>query len=518
MADESGFTFAAAAESRAPGAVVWTAPNLVRVPVGASFASNPDGSAQASQLLLVDAPVGLIPDNALVKGIRVRTYLDISNPTREFPDSFSTVQLTKNGVLVGQNRAAFPDDYKQNVLGTADRYVFGTPAALWEATWTAGEINEVLGVALALSIPGGQVAYVASVEFSVAYQPVVDLTLPVVEGFGEGFPLEVVAGASPALALGTGAGDAQPLAVVSAIGRWTHEISVAPLRKALTSKISWSETKPADTDLVVQTRIGDGPWQEAVNGGPLPGFEAEEDLEGKALGLRVTLTTAALPATPRFGNLQISAAGAVGLTQGFFRNALTGHLTPLSQGVAADDGDDTFDKFVPNPVSVAIYDSPDIDTGFDDRVRVWADVQAQLGPGEAGLVQTRRFISYRKEGEGFTDFTPLTIEEAELRFARARLEMAPGEAAAFVKQFTPTVDLLERRVTRTIQVAPGGTDIVFDPPFHRLPGVEITPAAVAGVPRFGAWENRTMVSVRLHVYDGANVSVGGEATYTITGV
>lgn len=511
---DSGWHFAASAISdSAVGTLVWIKPGDVTQTGGEASAHNTSGDPRTTHYLRAEAPAALVPAGSTILGIELRAFFYIQPGA----DVFSEVRLTKAGAIGTVNRAASPSEFEE--LPFHDRFVFGGAADLWGEAWTAEELNDGLGAVLQTEVADDADAHLKSVEFRVHYDPPPAMTMGLVEGRGEGRTPGLRAGSRLTLPVSEGVAQGLAPALISAFARWlSPPYSLDPLRIALSSVIAWDETLPADTAVTVETRIGDGPWQEAVNGQSVPGLAAEADLQGKALAVRVTLTTTALPATPRFGNLQITAAGALGLSQGFTRNPLTGDLIPNSQALAVDEGEETFNHFVFNPVARSIYDAPEQDIGFDDRVRVWAGVQSELGPGEAGLVETRGFVAHRTEAGSFGAMAPLTIEEATLRFARSRLELGNTGAVALLSQFTPTIDLLERRVTRTIQVAAGGSAVVFDAPFHRLPGVEISPAAVGGVPRFGGWENLTANGVTLHVFDGANVSVGGEATYTITGV
>src|SRR3546814_4905135 len=193
------------------------------------------------------------------------------------------------------------------------------------------------------------------------------------------------------------------------ISDWSSDVCSSDLR---------DETIVGGTAVAVQARGKDenggaGPWSAVENGGDLDPLLEAGDLGGQSLNVQVTLTTTALPATPRFANLSIEASGAYGLSQGFARNPLTGHLSPLSEGMPADDSDDsedddTFDDFVLQPVAESIYDAEEIDIGFDDRARLWAGVDSITGPGEGGLVDVTRYVAHRTAAEELPAMSVLT--------------------------------------------------------------------------------------------------------------
>lgn len=64
------------------------------------------------------------------------------------------------------------------------------------------------------------------------------------------------------------------------------------------------------------------------------------------------------------------------------------------------------------------YDAPEADIGFDDRARLWAEVDSITGPGEGGLVDVTTFVAHRSEAEELPPMHALTTEEAELHSSR----------------------------------------------------------------------------------------------------
>ena len=154
----------------------------------------------------------------------------------------------------------------------------------------------------------------------------------------------------------------------------------------------------------------------------------------------------------------------------------TGVLVPESQNLA--DGDDwaTFDSFVPNPVAEAIYQAPEVDVGFDDTVRVFADLQSALGPGEtSGLADPAFEIDHRLDGAAYDGFEPWSLGNVTARFVTSRIVLDTAKGVAKVTGFAPTVDLKERgEAAGSVPIAPGGTLIAFARRFHLTPMVAVS--------------------------------------------
>jgi hypothetical protein len=82
-----------------------------------------------------------------------------------------------------------------------------------------------------------------------------------------------------------------------------------------TSEISWQATEPTDTSLKVETSLSTdsgetwGAWQQATNGGSIPGIVADMDLSNAKLKTRATLETEDTSVTPALNNLTINLTG-----------------------------------------------------------------------------------------------------------------------------------------------------------------------------------------------------------------
>lgn len=198
-----------------------------------------------------------------------------------------------------------------------------------------------------------------------------------------------------------------------------------------------------------------------------------------------------------------------GTLSGFVRHH-TGRLVPDSRNLASADGWETFDRFVPNPVATAIYEAPEIDLGFDAaQVRVWADIQSVLGPGETtGVAAPRLEIDLRNEAGTYRGFTPWTVGTAAFRRLKARIVAGTADGLAVVTAVSVVADVAEREERgENVTVAPGGTSITFAQRFHKIPNVQVTPDGTS--PRIPVKRNVTESGFDVQLFDAAGTDVGG---------
>lgn len=93
--------------------------------------------------------------------------------------------------------------------------------------------------------------------------------------------------------------------------RTSPPLDLSPVSSATGSSISWNATTPAGTGIVVETSLdGGGTWRRATKGGTIPGIDPGDNLAGKGLLVRQTLSTAAGTATPLLHDLTVRVEGA----------------------------------------------------------------------------------------------------------------------------------------------------------------------------------------------------------------
>lgn len=206
----------------------------------------------------------------------------------------------------------------------------------------------------------------------------------------------------------------------------------------------------------------------------------------------------------------------LGTTSGFVRH-WTGKLMIDSTELAnARDNDDVFDNYVVAPVSSASYEAPAIDLGFDaDGVRVWAEIDSVLGPGEtAGVADPSLSIDYRDDAVAFDGFEDWVSGKADFRHMKAKITVDTSKGLPVVTGFSPVCDVQERTETGTVTVAIGGTVVTFAQRFHSPPVVQVT---ADGADRVGFISGVTETGFTYEIYDQSGTDQGGQGGWTAIG-
>ncbi len=195
----------------------------------------------------------------------------------------------------------------------------------------------------------------------------------------------------------------------------------------------------------------------------------------------------------------------------------TGVLIPESTAVAADLGWELFDSFVPSPVETCSYESPEIDLDTDvGRARLWAAIDAVLGPGESGSADPTLEVKYRTEGGSYGEWTAWSVGVVAARYVKMRVTMIPATGAAFLRDFVATVDVAPQTETLgPVSVPAGGGAVTFSQEFYTPPKVfpQVVDASSALYPIPSA---TTKTGCTMHVYDTAGASVGGTIVAQVT--
>jgi len=89
--------------------------------------------------------------------------------------------------------------------------------------------------------------------------------------------------------------------------RISSPLNLDPVGIVESTSISWEATVPASTSLTVETSLDGGvTWQTATNGGSIPGISPGDNLEGKTLLVRQTLSTSDTTVTPQLHSLTVT--------------------------------------------------------------------------------------------------------------------------------------------------------------------------------------------------------------------
>jgi len=178
--------------------------------------------------------------------------------------------------------------------------------------------------------------------------------------------------------------------------------------------------------------------------------------------------------------------------------------------------------FVPGAVATSTYDSPVIDTGAVDQIRLWATIAAGLGPGGLGNVNTSLLVDWSSDNITWQGvWRPWSVGTVTARYAKFRLLQDNSDGACVVTGFIPTADVSSKTDTGAgtasaspVTVASGGTAITFSQPFHAIPNVQTT---AMGVGMTGATAvNITTTGCTLHGWTGSTDS-GGSVSWKASG-
>ncbi len=190
----------------------------------------------------------------------------------------------------------------------------------------------------------------------------------------------------------------------------------------------------------------------------------------------------------------------------------SGVLIPLDQFLASAYGWELFDSAVPNPVATSTYESPEVDIGIDNTVRLWGAVESALLPGETAAMTPVVSMDSRLAAGAYDGFEPWDIGNRAGRYFKWRLTLDNSQGARRVTAFNVTLDLAERsEVWESLTVAVGGTPITFTTPFHRIPHLSGQIYNTTTEVRF---DNVTKVG---NVYTGATVYIYNSSSNTSVG-
>lgn len=195
----------------------------------------------------------------------------------------------------------------------------------------------------------------------------------------------------------------------------------------------------------------------------------------------------------------------------------TGVLIPDSTAVATDLGWELFDTFVPSPVASCSYESPEIDLATDvGRARIWATVQAVLGPGEIGSADPTLEVKYRTEAGAYGEWSAWSVGVVAARYIKLRVNLIPSTGSAYLRDFLPTVDVAPQTETLgPVDVPAGGGSVAFSQEFYATP--KVFPQVVdATEPLYPIPSGTTKTGCTMHVYDLTGASVGGTIVAQVT--
>lgn len=199
----------------------------------------------------------------------------------------------------------------------------------------------------------------------------------------------------------------------------------------------------------------------------------------------------------------------------------TGKLIPEDQHLASYYGWEVFDEFVPTPVALCKFTGTDKDAGFSSELRVWNNINAQLGIGQTGTPAVNFKLAHADAPfGGVYTFEDFVIGSITARYFAGQIYYVPvAGSVAYIDLFTMTGDSkIETYPVNGFAVGSGGTTLTFADyglSFHVAPNVQVT-ASSAGATS-GVALTPTTTGCEIHLYNGTG-GVAGTANATITGV
>lgn len=193
----------------------------------------------------------------------------------------------------------------------------------------------------------------------------------------------------------------------------------------------------------------------------------------------------------------------------------TGVLLVESQDLASDQGWETFDTYVSNPVATATYTALEQDVTFDDAVRLYGAIQYQPGPGESGTPQVNLQIDEKLDAGAYTGFENWTVGIKTGRYFKMQLTVDTSQPLPVITAFKPTIDKQQVTESKSVAVAAAGSTITFDNRFHNTPTLDVSvDSATALIPTY---QTLTGQSFSGHIFNTSGADVGGTMNYTARG-
>jgi hypothetical protein len=199
----------------------------------------------------------------------------------------------------------------------------------------------------------------------------------------------------------------------------------------------------------------------------------------------------------------------------------TGLVAGVAPPAANTTGWDVFNVFVPDPIAAARYTTNAIDTGFDDDLRVSAEIVTGLGSGESGAPGVSFSIDTWLSSEGDPQsFAPWTIGFVNMRHLRGRIDYAPAAGSvSYIADLVITIDTSPRLESGgSFDVAAGGSVLAFPvafhfPPFMPAPNV----LAPTGAGYYATATSVSATQATITIFDHAGESVAGTVSWQATG-
>lgn len=194
-------------------------------------------------------------------------------------------------------------------------------------------------------------------------------------------------------------------------------------------------------------------------------------------------------------------------------------LAPLSTSQADELGWEVFDRFVPDPEESFAYTAAEIDLGFDSRPRVYADIDAAIGPTETtGSADPQLYVRTKEDGGDWSEYAPWSVAYASCRYIQAKIAMETATGVGLFSAMSLVVDLPERseKSNGAVTIPSGGLNVLFDQQFHGVPNIILTAKGTDNlIPKY---TNESSTGFTYHLIDPSTSSgASGEGSWRAVG-
>ncbi len=204
-------------------------------------------------------------------------------------------------------------------------------------------------------------------------------------------------------------------------------------------------------------------------------------------------------------------------SKNFIKNPLTGDLICEDSILAgANDNHAVFDNYIQSPFTQYTYVTPEKDLGFKNNVRIWNSYNLVLFPNQ-NQPKSSIELDHKDLGGIYDGYENWSIGFINDRFFKTKFNLDGSFGLGYLTSFKTVYDLEERSESGMVGIVADGTIITFAKQFHRLPvEVKITPQGSSAL--LATYENLTVNSVKINLFNSSGAAVAGTASYSVTGV
>lgn len=129
-----------------------------------------------------------------------------------------------------------------------------------------------------------------------------------------------------------------------------------------------------------------------------------------------------------------------GVLTNLTRDPMTGHLHPKSQDSGSENNHDWIDYYCHNPYGEMNYETPEVDLGADEVVRLWSRNYNSMGPGETSSGNPQLSVDYKLDGGAYDGFEDWTVAFLEGRYVKSKLTLLAADGLRVLTDFQVTMD------------------------------------------------------------------------------